>query len=91
MSVRDTLRDELRGHGPEISAAILDHLPQLVEFFRSRRFDKAAVTADFERLTRSAAAEFAATRARIEADAETQARRDDVTAVHRINDTGEAG
>lgn len=88
MSVRDTLRDELRGHGPEISAAILDHLPQLIEFFRSRRFDKAAVTADFERLTRSAAAEFAATRARIEADV---ARRDDVTAVLRINDTGEAG
>jgi hypothetical protein len=69
MSIREELRDQIESHGPDVARSLLDNLPKIIEWLKRRRFDKDAITRDFEQLSREVADEYQAGRARLEAEA----------------------
>lgn len=84
MSIASQIESQLAEHGVDVARSLLRHLPEIVAWLKHRHFDPALVTADFERLSRTAKAEYDAGRARLVDEAARQARADEPTVTRPV-------
>lgn len=89
MTIGHQIESVLAEHGEDIGRAVLRHLPEIVEWLKSRRLDKREIEADFVALSRSGKAQYESRRERLVAEVVRERLRNDAT-VPVIRDAGEA-